>query len=505
MSEKKTIILLISLLLLKAACMVWVISTGEIGLGPDEAQYWTWSQALDWGYYSKPPGIAWQIWSGTQFFGNTELGVRFASILSGVILPLLVYGLARACALLPRTAFWAALIMALTPLGVMGSLLAITDVGMMIFWTAACIVIVRALERHAEPSYVLIGTCIFLGALFKWPIYFLWIWILLGWYFFSNLRSKHLLGGMLISLLGLLPSLAWNTSHRWATFHHVFSTVQGAENRALFQGNVLDFIGAQAVLISPLLFIFLISALVYSFRHPLKPSLFFCAFSSFVTLAIFCAYALLKKMQGNWCIFIYPTLIVYLSWYLCEKVTWGKKALVVSLALSVVLAGVGLSIPFLQSHNIANLHIPYKASPFKHNVGWKRMQVALDQQGYHAHEHFLFGDRYQMSSLLSFYNTGQKRAYFFNLDGIRKNQFSFWPDMSHEQVGKTGFFAHVENIPFHEGEEIAFHEKLSPYFEHVEFLGAFPIFEAYNQPVKRLLLFKCSVFLGKQPSEGAGW
>ncbi|WP_249274130.1 glycosyltransferase family 39 protein [Parachlamydia sp. AcF125] len=486
--------------------MFWMITSREIGLGPDEAQYWTWSQALDWGYYSKPPGIAWQIGGGTQLFGNTELGVRFASILFGIIQPLLIYGLARACSLLPQTAFWAALIMAFSPLGVMGSLLAITDAGMLIFWTAACIGIANAIERHTTPSYLLIGVFIFLGALFKWPIYLLWSWILVGWLFFPCLRSRNILGGLLVSLFGLFPSVVWNVSHRWATFHHVFSTVQGAESRVLFQGNALDFIGAQAVLISPLLFFLALCALAYCFRQSLRPSLFFCAFFCFITLAGFCVYALFKKMQGNWCIFIYPTFIIYLSWYLNEKVTWGKKALVASLTLSLVVGGMGLSIPFMQSRNIAiPFQIPYRMNPFRHNVGWKEMQAKLDQEGYRAEKHFLFGDRYQMSSLLSFYNTGQKRAYFFNLDGIRKNQFSFWPDMAQEQMGKTGFFAHVENIPFHEGEEKAYLEKLSPYFKQVDYLGSFPIFEAYNQPVKRLLLFKCTFFLGKQPDEGAGW
>ena len=27
----------------------------------DDAQYWFWGQALDWGYYSKPPLIGWII------------------------------------------------------------------------------------------------------------------------------------------------------------------------------------------------------------------------------------------------------------------------------------------------------------------------------------------------------------------------------------------------------------------------------------------------------------
>ena len=40
----------------------------------DEAQYWTWAQHLDWGYFSKPPGIAALIAASTSMFGDGMLG-----------------------------------------------------------------------------------------------------------------------------------------------------------------------------------------------------------------------------------------------------------------------------------------------------------------------------------------------------------------------------------------------------------------------------------------------
>ena len=39
----------------------------------DEAQYWIWSQKLDFGYYSKPPFVAWIISFFTFFLGNSFL------------------------------------------------------------------------------------------------------------------------------------------------------------------------------------------------------------------------------------------------------------------------------------------------------------------------------------------------------------------------------------------------------------------------------------------------
>ena len=39
----------------------------------DEAQYWLWSQNIDFGYYSKPPMIAWIIRAMTEISGSTSI------------------------------------------------------------------------------------------------------------------------------------------------------------------------------------------------------------------------------------------------------------------------------------------------------------------------------------------------------------------------------------------------------------------------------------------------
>ena len=50
-----------------------------IELSVDEAQYWHWSQKLEWGYFTKPPIIAWAISLSTNLFGNEEWAVRLCS------------------------------------------------------------------------------------------------------------------------------------------------------------------------------------------------------------------------------------------------------------------------------------------------------------------------------------------------------------------------------------------------------------------------------------------
>src|SRR5678816_3966763 len=41
---------------------IYLFNNCRIDMSEDEAHYWEWSRHLDYGYYSKPPGIAWVFW-----------------------------------------------------------------------------------------------------------------------------------------------------------------------------------------------------------------------------------------------------------------------------------------------------------------------------------------------------------------------------------------------------------------------------------------------------------
>jgi 4-amino-4-deoxy-L-arabinose transferase-like glycosyltransferase len=506
-----TLLLLIFLVLCKAALILIFIKFGDIGLGPDEAQYWTWSKDLSFGYYSKPPGIAWQIWLGTLYAGDTELGVRLLSVGISCLFPILIYFLAWVCELTPLTCFWAGLTMALTPLGVVGSLFAITDVGMMLFWILACIAIANALNQQKTPPYWLIGLIIGLGALFKWPIYLLWVFILLLFPFAPQLINKRFILGILISLIGLVPTLIWNMQNDFVTFRHVFSTVYVEKQEValtsspIMNGNFWDFFGAQAALLSPILFILLIISFWMFIKEirVINAGLTFCGALCFSLLTVFLTVSIFKKMQGNWVDYAYPSGIVFLAWFCCERVPRAYPWLKGGLVLSVFLCLAVLSYPAFQQ--ALPFNTPYKINPFKHNLGWHQLKHSLDEIGYNPSEDFLFGDKYQTASILSFYNTTQKRAYFLNLHGIRNNQFSYWPGMAEEQVGKNGFFVVIENSPhldkLDELHTEQIKEQLTPYFTTVEYLGKKPLLIIDEQIVKEAAIFKGIEYNGLEPAK----
>lgn len=504
--------ILLLILIIKAIIITAFVLTSDVGLSPDEAQYWTWSRHLDWGYYSKPPGIAWQIFAGTYFFGDSILGVRFFSILYGILQPLAIYLLARKSQLPPQTSFWAALALALSPLGVISSMLAITDVGMIFFWTLGCAVIAHALDRRQKPDAVLLGMCILLGALFKWPIYLLWVFLLVLLPIYPFLRSHKLILGVVISLIGLLPSFTWNIEHGWVTWRHVFASINGSSDVSksasqFFHGNFPEFLGAQAILVSPILFILMAIALIVAFkrRKELSPPLFFCAVTTASILCILAFASFFKKIQGNWGDYAYPTGFVMLSWLAFEATDWAKRWIYVGIALSLILIATALSIPTLQSHDLmGQIQIPYRINPFRHNIGWNNLAGALKSSGYEPDRDFLFSSKYQTSSILCFYGPEQKRAYFLNLFNVRKNQFSFWPSMADEQIGKDGFYVVVENQPHlkeHFEKIDDYIARLKPSFQKVEFAGSYPLFYSYGVPMKEALIFRCEKFNGIQPSD----
>ncbi|HXF28625.1 MAG TPA: hypothetical protein VN457_02140, partial [Chlamydiales bacterium] len=130
----------------------------------------------------------------------------------------------------------------------------------------------------------------------------------------------------------------------------------------------------------------------------------------------------------------------------------------------------------------------------------------LKQAGYNPKEHFLASDRYQMASLLSFYTEGQKRAYFFNIHRLRKNQFSYWPGMDKAAVGKTGYFViEVHGIEAMQKAQKQYEKMkgvLAEYFSRLSLHPiVIPLYEVNHNPTKVILIIRCEDYNGKLPPE----
>ncbi|MBT3394175.1 MAG: hypothetical protein HN411_03585 [Waddliaceae bacterium] len=492
------------IVVIKGFWAIWMINFTSIDLNPDEVQYWLWSRNLDIGYYSKAPGIAWQIWAGCKIFGNTEMGVRFFAVIISALLSLSTYFTARCCGVKAKVAFWAGIAIAFSPMGFISSFAAATDGGFILFWLLTCAYLCYCLRYDHRPKYHVVGFLIAFGAIFKWPqIYYLWGMIVVFALCYPILRTKRMLGGMVVSLLGLVPSIIWNASNEWATFRHVYGQITGSGGGGGAAGNTAEFLGTQAGILSPILFVVMLLALVHMVRKRKETplSILFCGWTTLSLLLLAIARSFMSKVQGNWFIFAYPTAFVLMSWYVFERAKAARKWFFAGIALSVVFTLFVLAIPAIQKYDV--ITIPYKYNGFQHSMGWDKLEGALEEAGYNPDKDFLFSEKYQTTSIMSFYAKNKKRAYFFNVGNARKNQYSFWPGMDDEQTGNDGFFVLIEN-----GRDVTddvtprvdhYTKLLSPYFSSIDFIDAKTLFIANGTTVKRAVIFRCTEYNGSVP------
>jgi len=227
------------LALLLALRLLAVWGSGA-GLHVDEAQYWVWSRTLDWGYYSKPPGIAALIAASTALFGDSVLGVRALAILSWILSTALLYALGRRMDGKPGTGACAALLFAASPGAAVLGLVATTDAPLLLCWSAAMLASWQALHGPDATArwraWCAAGLLLGLGLMSKYTMAALplaWAWLAACQPRGAPRREawRGLAAALGLGALLLLPNLLWNASLGWPTLQHTAAITVGAVDR----------------------------------------------------------------------------------------------------------------------------------------------------------------------------------------------------------------------------------------------------------------------------------
>jgi 4-amino-4-deoxy-L-arabinose transferase-like glycosyltransferase len=201
-----------------------------LDLHPDEAQYWSWSRDLTWGYFSKPPMIAWLIATSTTVCGAGEGCVKASIPILHFVTALLVYGIGRR--LYDRAiGFFAALTFMTLPGISFSATVASTDPPLLTFWALALYALVRLIQNAAHPYlwWVVLGVGIGFGLLSKYAMAFFILGLVLWLVLDSDARARLRIPGpgilglaMALALGGMiyLPNLIWNIESGFVTFVH---------------------------------------------------------------------------------------------------------------------------------------------------------------------------------------------------------------------------------------------------------------------------------------------
>jgi len=281
-------------------------------LSQDEAHYWQWSRQLDYGYYSKPPGIAW-LMAGTikiaAIFGVDPNApgqylmpiLRLPTVLFGLLSGLLSIALARRLFRDDRTALAVICLSAAVPMFAVGSLLITIDAPMYLCWSITVYCLWRYVERFSifdfrfsileNPQskienrkygggakivwlYLAAFACA-VGMLFKPVLIAIPLCVLVGCYLDEQIRrafkSLHTVAGILIVLASQIPVIVWNAHHGWVTFRHIGA--QGGLAAEAKPANFFasftrlgEYIGGQTGGMGGLLFVLLVVAVVIAIK-----------------------------------------------------------------------------------------------------------------------------------------------------------------------------------------------------------------------------------------------
>ena len=319
-----------------AIARIVMLAVSPVALHADESQYWVWSRSFDWGYFSKPPMIAWLIGLSTMLLGDSDFAVRLPA-------PLLHTGTALFLCLCARrlfdarTGFFAALTWLTLPAIWLSGFVMSTDAILLCCWSGGLYALLRLRAEGRWSSAVALGFAIGLGFLSKYAMIYFAIGLGIALILDRPTRSALLgpRGGLALAIaaLCLAPNIAWNAAHDFATVSHMAANANWGGD--LFHlDEMLGFLGDQLAVFGPALFITMIAIAgrnLAAFRQMGEHTRLLLGFILPPLLAV-TVQAFLSRAHANWAVSAYAAGTILVVGFLMAGPVWRRYVLGLSIA-----------------------------------------------------------------------------------------------------------------------------------------------------------------------------
>jgi len=413
---------------------ILVVVSSPLPLFFDEAQYWTWAQDLAFGYYSKPPVVAWAIAGTTALCGDGEGCVRGSAPFFHGGTSMLVFFLGRAL-YNGRTGFWAAGSFALLPGVSLSSVIVSTDVYLLFFWALALLALLRAEATDRWEWWLLFGTALGFGFLSKYAMVFFLLGIVVDAVWRNPVgpvwRRAKFWWATVLALILYVPNLMWNWANGFSSYIHIGENINIGGD-LLNPLKALEFFGSQFAVFGPVLFVMY---LVLVFRRLVQGQgrslldgtqrrLFAYSLPIVVLITI---EAFLTRAHANWAATAYVAATVLIAGEVLKqnRVGWLKVSLAVHVFAAIFLYNFDLIARTL------NLPITPGLDPARRMRGWDHAgDWATELQSDFPGVRLLFDDRKVMSALIYYARPNPFDAVMWNPTGKRNNHYEITADLS---------------------------------------------------------------------------
>jgi 4-amino-4-deoxy-L-arabinose transferase-like glycosyltransferase len=336
----------------------------------DEAQYWVWSREPAFGYFSKPPLLAWTIALAEHVCGSSEACIRAPAPVLYFGTSLLVYAIARQLYDV-QVAFYSALSTALATGCVFSARIISTDVPLLFFWALALLAYVKLLSGADRRWGLVLGVALGLGLMAKYAMIYFVLGLALATYFDDKaralLRERTLWLALAIAAILVVPNLGWNLDHGLATFRHTGENIQGG-GIAFSPIKGFQFIAAQFAVFGPITFAVLLLALTKIATPDITPADRLMLAFAIPPLALVTAVAFVTRALENWAAPAFISAVIVAVAVLIRRGAWNWLAASLGIGLlaqAALLAGdamaTRLSLPWLANGDLYHRTLGWRA------------------------------------------------------------------------------------------------------------------------------------------------
>jgi 4-amino-4-deoxy-L-arabinose transferase-like glycosyltransferase len=405
-----------------------------VDLSPDEAQYWYWAQSLDWGYFSKPPLVAWAIAATTSLCGNAEGCVRLSSPVFqfGTSLFILAVGSRLFSA---RIGLWSAVVFATLPGLSVAAVTVSTDTPLLFCWSAALYALTRVLEKDDLRWWALLGIAIGLGMMAKYAMGFFVLSLAFLVTVDGKARAAFLTRGAAIAALLatviFIPNVIWNARHDFVTLAHTEANANiGA---SLFHPAALaEFLMSQFGVFGPILFAALIWLVVRRARLLWKSDCRLLFLFAAPPLVVMTALSILSRANANWAAPAYISGVILVVAVLVNE---GRRILVtVSVALHVgfaVIAFAAVGWAFTRPDSLPKWADPLTRLRSWHSYGSSISAIAATV----PHRGYLFDDRPELVEMLYYGQPQPVEVWKWQTSAIVRDHFDLTRNVANAPPG----------------------------------------------------------------------
>jgi 4-amino-4-deoxy-L-arabinose transferase-like glycosyltransferase len=365
----------------------------------DEAQYWTWSRELAFGYFSKPPMIAWVVRVASELCGNGEACVRSASPMIYTLAAVIIY-LTGGALYNPRVGFWSAIVFATLPGVSYSSLLITTDVPLVLFWSIMLFAWVMLVKRQSMAFAVLLGIAIGLGLLAKQAM--IYAFLCIACHAVVSQQARNALKGwrgivvVLIAFALFAPNVIWNAENGFPTVRHTETNI-GWQYPYIHPLRLLDYIAVQFGVFGPILAVVLLRTAWREIRGPTDPGKVLLLSFSLPVLALLSVQAILSRAHGNWTATAYPAATILVTAVMLEL---NRKILFrASLGLHLAIAAALAVVPAFATR----LPLFERLEFLSRVVGWHRAADVVRTKLAEEHYGSILVDTREMAGELLYY------------------------------------------------------------------------------------------------------